>query len=120
MNRLIPFVNSKGVTIPNVLVEAPSRSYDPNVDPDMEDPDGDWIRVEYPEFTFWRVDRGIKEDDWSINDPFPERTRCPRCHSTDINIAYPYITCMTCKYNEPLIDFPENVGKVERGPISNS
>lgn len=68
---------------------------------------GIFEEMEYPEFFFWRAMHGVlPEDDWTVNDPNPTDYRCPRCHSTEVIIGYPYIECQHCGYNEPLIDFP--------------
>ncbi len=68
---------------------------------------GEFDLVEYPEFFWWRVDHNIKpEEDWSIHDPDPTTPRCPRCHSVNVRIGYPYMKCLSCDYSEPLIDFP--------------
>lgn len=63
--------------------------------------------VEYPEFFWWR------EGNKKLVRREPKdtmRTRCPRCLSVRVGIGYPYIKCKNCGYNEPLIDFVENVG----------
>lgn len=63
--------------------------------------------IEYPEFFWWR------EDNKKLVRREPKdstRTRCPRCLSVQVDLGYPYIKCKNCGYNEPLIDFPENVG----------
>ena len=36
--------------------------------------------------------------------------RCPKCHSSAIDILYPTISCITCGHTEPLIDFPVSHG----------
>ena len=71
---------------------------------------GMFDKVEYPEFFFWRVNH---EDECSIKHiefEDPMQTRCPRCLSLEVVVSYPYIECQHCEYNEPLIDFPKNVG----------
>ena len=32
--------------------------------------------------------------------------RCPECQSSSVSVSYPYISCRSCGYSEPLIDFP--------------
>lgn len=59
--------------------------------------------VEYPEFFFWRVEHeGLAQPEPDN----PMQSRCPRCYSIRIDFDYPYIRCLNCGYNEPLIDFP--------------
>jgi len=31
---------------------------------------------------------------------------CPYCGSNKVKINYPEITCLSCGYSEPLIDYP--------------
>jgi len=73
-----------------------------------DDPDiGMFDLIKYPEFFDWR------EDNKKLVRPEPKdptRTRCPRCLSVRVSIGYPYIKCKNCGYNEPWIDFPENIG----------
>jgi len=71
---------------------------------------GCFDEVEYPEFFWWRI---IHEEECSIKHTEPDnpmQIRCPRCLSVEVDIGYPYIECQHCGYNEPLIDYPENVG----------
>jgi len=75
----------------------------PNEDCLWDDPSFPIDRYEYPPFFFWRASHE------SLVQPEPEdplQTRCPRCFSTKVVIGYPYIECLNCGYNEPLIDFP--------------
>ena len=37
---------------------------------------------------------------------------CPYCGSNKVKINYPEITCLSCGYSEPLIDYPVS----RRGP----
>ncbi|GAJ01344.1 unnamed protein product [marine sediment metagenome] len=83
---------------------------------------GMFDRVEYPKFFQWRFEQIFGNSDEFLEvtpdmmDGYfrePEdrtQTRCPRCLSAQVDIGYPYIKCKNCGYNEPLIDFPENVG----------
>ncbi len=88
-------------------------------------PANDWglvDKIEYPEFFWWRFEQIFGgSDEFLVITPdmmdeyFKEpedsmQTRCPRCLSVEVDIGYPYIKCKNCGYNEPLIDFPENVG----------
>ena len=70
-------------------------------------------KVEYSEFFWWREYRDIEQEPPASLKPTDYR--CPRCYSTNISIGYPYIQCLHCGYNEPLIDFPENVGRGNQG-----
>lgn len=70
---------------------------------DLDQPDGVWDKVEYPEFFWWR------DDNKKLVRPEPKdpiQSRCPRCYSTKIAIGYPNIKCQNCGLCEPLIDFP--------------
>ena len=60
-----------------------------------------WPEIEYPEFFWWRIDHLVQPEP---DDPM--QYRCPRCFSTKIDVSYPYIQCLHCGYDEPLIDFP--------------
>lgn len=85
-------------------------------------PIGMFDLVEYPEFFWWRFEQifGVTKEELEITPDVmeeyfkepedPLQTRCPRCFSTQVTIGYPYIECRNCGYNEPLIDFPENIG----------
>ena len=89
---------------------------------ELDFPDGAWEKVEYPPFFWWRFERifGSSNEfliitpdtmDKYFKEPDdPMQTKCPRCLSVRVNVVYPYIECRNCSYNEPLIDFPENVG----------
>jgi len=78
---------------------------------------GMFDKVEYPEFFWWRLDQifGDSEEFLEITpnmmDEYfkePDDTnllRCPRCYSPKIKIGYHYIQCLSCQYNEPIIDF---------------
>lgn len=80
----------------------------PGMDCIWDDPGiGMFDLIEYPEHWGWRLDN---EKLVHPEPKDPMLTRCPRCFSTQINIGYPYIECRNCGYNEPLIDFTENVG----------
>ena len=94
-----------------------------------EDPDiGMFERVEYPKHFEWRLEyltevqkRQLMEpgSDCMILTPdcldqfYPEPPgnvyRCNRCHSTKVVFGESWVVCRDCKYNEPLIDFPENI-----------
>lgn len=64
--------------------------------------------IEYPEFEDWReLHEGLVKPE--PTDPL--QTRCPRCFSTEVTIGYLYLECRNCDYNEPLRDFPENIGR---------
>lgn len=79
--------------------------------------------TEYPDFFFWRFDHIFGDSDEFLeitpdmmDEYFKEpadktRTRCPRCLSIQVTFGYPYIECTNCGYNEPVIDFSENVGR---------
>ena len=85
---------------------------------DIDSPDGCWVKVEYPLFFWWHFEQvfGDSKEFLEITPDMmgeyfkepedPLQTRCPRCLSTKIDIGYPYIKCLNCEYNEPLIDFP--------------
>lgn len=63
--------------------------------------------ADFPDFSWWRWDN----EELAKSEPKdPTHTRCRRCLSVKVDIGYPYIKCKNCGYNEPLIDFPENVG----------
>jgi len=94
----------------------------PDGDCIWNDPDiGCYDLVEYPEFFQWRFQQifGNSNEPLVItpdmmDEYFPEpkdptQQRCPRCLSTEVVIGYIYIKCRHCGYNEPLVDFPENV-----------
>ena len=59
------------------------------------------------EFEYWRF-----LYPWRVKpEPADKNTiRCPRCYSFDLSIKDQYIFCNCCRYNEPLIDFPDNIG----------
>ena len=96
-------------------------------DPDVGEP------VEYPEFFWWRLEhlaevqkRQLMEPDSDCMiltpdcldqfylEPPGNVHRCRRCLSIDIVIGQDWIICRHCKYNEPLIDYPE--GKATNSP----
>lgn len=94
-----------------------------------DDPDiGMFDLVEYPEFFWWRFEQMFGDSDELLeitpdmmDEYFKEpedstRTRCPRCLSVQVDIGYPYIWCKNCGYNEPLIDFPENINSLTKYP----
>lgn len=66
-------------------------------------PDGVVDFVVYPEFFWWRENNEAKVQ---VEPNNPIQTRCPRCFSVRVSTGYPYIKCLHCGYNEPLIDFP--------------
>ena len=94
-------------------------------DPQM----GDDYVVEYPEFFWWRYDHLTESQQHqlpeitpdSLDEFYPEPPndayRCPRCHSANVIIGESWIVCGNCKYNEPLIDFPENLPKIDDGEM---
>lgn len=96
------------------LTECPSPGKCLYDDPQM----GDWYKAEYPEFFWWRLDNLPEKKRPKLVTPtsmekfYKEPTgnvyRCPRCLSTNIHIGAIWIICRACRYNEPLIDFPEN------------
>jgi len=85
---------------------------------DIDDPDGCWDKVEYPEFFWWRFKQVFGDsnefliitpdmmDEYFKEPDDPMQSRCPRCYSTKIVIGYPDIKCLNCGLEEPLIDFP--------------
>ena len=103
LKKLLVFNDSD---IANLIAEAEAEG-DPNDDTqliDVEQPDGCWDEVIYPEFFWWREDHNIEQE------PPPyltsTDTRCPRCYSTHITISEPDIRCENCGYSEELFDFP--------------
>ena len=73
----------------------------------MEQPDGDWRRVELAEHELWQQ----SHKRIMCKEPGPDVMRCPRCYSLEVEIHSLNIVCSHCGYAEPLIDFPENVGR---------
>ena len=91
-----------------------------------DDPDiGMFDQVEYPEHFWWRLDHLTEEQKKTLMEPgsdmmiitpdcldgfYPEPIgdvyRCPRCHSTSVAENGTEITCSSCGYSEPLVDFP--------------
>lgn len=106
----------------------------PDGDCIWSDPDiGCYDLVEYPEFFWWRLGHLTEEQkrvlielgsdmmiitpdsmDEFYKEPEPvgDIHRCRRCLSTNIHIRKVWIVCNNCGYGEPLIDFPENVGRI--------
>jgi hypothetical protein len=96
-----------------------------------DDPLIGWdLEIEYPEFFWWRLDHLTEDQKKELMEPgsdlmiitpdcldefYPEPPgnpyRCPRCLSTKVHFGAVWIMCLHCGYNEPLIDFPENVGR---------
>jgi hypothetical protein len=100
----------------NCLTECPSPKICLYNDPDM----GKNYEVKYPKFFWWRFNnlpdnkkpQELTPD--SMDSFYPELKnkttyRCPRCLSVNIYIGEKWIICRNCDYNEPLIDFPENL-----------
>ncbi len=63
--------------------------------------------IEYPEFEIWQE---MHEELVKPEPEDPVQPRCPRCLSIQVTFGYPYIECTNCGYNEPVIDFSENLG----------
>lgn len=98
----------------------------PYDDPDIGEP------IEYPEFFWWRLEHLTEDQKRQLMEPgldmmivtpdclddfYPEPEpvgkvyRCLRCLSTKVHFGEVWIVCRHCGYNEPLIDFPENIGQ---------
>lgn len=65
------------------------------------------FEAEFPDFSWWRE---FNEELVRREPKDPTQTRCRRCWSIKVDVGYPYIQCRNCGYNEPLVDYPENVG----------
>ena len=69
----------------------------------FEEPDPPIFFDEWTQHEVWRMEHKHHRDPGGV---IP---RCPRCFSTRVKIAPPYILCKGgCRYSEFLIDFPVN------------
>lgn len=67
------------------------------------------------EFEWWRF-----LYPWKVKpEPNDKNTlRCPRCYSVELSIQEQSLFCNSCEYNEPLIDFPDNIGRISQKKTS--
>lgn len=131
-NLYLGFCRDVGIQHPFIPAGCSSCIWQKGCEADMRDPDGCWDKVIYPEHFWWRLDHLTEEQKQQLMEPGsdmmiitpdcldefykePEPVgkvyRCNRCLSTDLDWQEYWIVCRRCGYDEPLIDFPENVGR---------
>ena len=129
-NVYLGFCRDAGILNPFIPEDCHSCIWQKGCEAEMRDPDGPWEKVTYPEHFWWRLEHLTEEQKRQLMEPDsdtmiiapdcldkfykePEGNvyRCPRCLSTRLDFGDVWIICEHCGYNEPLIDFPENVGR---------